>query len=180
MNKVKTSDIDRFIINRKRRFNGEDALETEKEIRDFGLGFTVLIPNVFKESSGAEVSEIFFSENRPPIVLTAAEKHAGITFQALADSGLPEPSEMGMRIRTRLDEIDSRMVFYESGSAGVNQDIQWMEYKSFAADERVYNLLFLFRAAHRMVMGSFYCIYKDYDTWKPLVLRMLDTIHTGG
>ena len=72
--------------------------------------------------------------------------------------------------------LDRKNVFYEEGQVSGSLPVLWFDYKSFAADERVYNLMFLFRAGERLLLGTFFCVFRDYDRWKPEVLRVLKTV----
>ena len=38
--------------------------------------------------------------------------------------------------------------------------------------------MFLFLSGEMVIMGTFYCIFRDYDRWKPVILDMLRTIHS--
>ena len=80
------------------------------------------------------------------------------------------------KVRHVIRRTDERTVFYSSGEAGKQGNILWLEYKSFASDERVYNLAFLFMAGEKCILGIFYCIFEDYEKWEPMVFEMLDTI----
>ena len=77
-----------------------------------------------------------------------------------------------------LKRADEKNVFYDQGNISGNVPMVWFDYKSFAADERVYNMMFLILSDRKMMVGTFYCIFKDYDKWRPVILRMLETIQT--
>ncbi|WP_277406924.1 hypothetical protein [Lacrimispora xylanisolvens] len=48
------------------------------------------------------------------------------------------------RIRQILKQADGKNVFYDQGTISGTVPVLWFDYKSFAADERVYNMMFLF------------------------------------
>ena len=52
----------------------------------------------------------------------------------------------------------------------------WLEYKSFAADVRVYNVLFIFCAGSKEILGTFFCRFEEYEQWKPVIWEMMRTI----
>ena len=49
------------------------------------------------------------------------------------------------RFRMLLEKLDDRMVYYGMGEEEGSTKVYWLEYKSFAADGRVYNVLFVFQ-----------------------------------
>ena len=48
-----------------------------------------------------------------------------------------------------------------------------------AGDERVYNVLFFFQAGDRNILGTFYCLFEEYDRWKPMVWEMMQSIEVS-
>ena len=84
---------------------------------------------------------------------------AGFTFQALeAEADLPvdDMEKAGNTAREVLRRADVKTVFYEQGQALAGR-VHWFDYKSFAKDGAVYNLMFLFPAETKVMMGTFYC-----------------------
>lgn len=187
MESIKDDDIDKIFLQLKAelRRNGVEN-DRERELAEnrksyHGPGFTMEIPSGFQEMDGAQASTVFFSKFRPEIILTHSGSQAGLTFQTLQmESGWEMERLEGAReeICGILKKKDGKNVFYEEGGVSGQTRALWFEYKSFASDERVYNLVFLFMADKTPVMGTFYCIFKDYGYWKPEILDMLGTIKT--
>lgn len=96
---------------------------------------------------------------------------AGITLQTMEDAEVTV-----QEVRQRLERLDERIVCYGSGTEEGRAGVRWLEYKSFAADGRVYNVLFLFRAGGCDRLGTFYCPYEEYGGWKPVVWEIMRTI----
>ena len=178
MEQIRNEDFDCFLLRMEREFNETvERKETDTGEKELGFGFRIRIPPDFREGSREEAEDIFWSEARPPVLFLTADRRAGITFcrmetDAVADGCLE-------KVRQALQRADGRTVFYGSGIAGKDGDIKWLEYKSFASDERVYNLAFLFAAGEGGVMGTFYCAFEDYDRWNPVIFGMLHTIKTA-
>ena len=84
--------------------------------------------------------------------------------------------QSGKEIKNQLSKLDNRIVCYDIGKTEGNVTVHWVEYKSFAGDERVYNLLFFFQIGNKNIMGTFYCLFEEYDIWKPLVWEMIQSI----
>jgi hypothetical protein len=144
-------------------------------------GFTIKIPSGFEEIGRKKAASVFFSKNRPEMILVNPYEHVGLTFQtAILECGktfkdLEAERERILRI---LKQADGKNVFYDQGNVSGNIPALWFDYKSFAADERVYNMMFLFLSEGKLIIGTFYCIFKDYDRWKPKILTMLGSIQT--
>ena len=178
MEQIGNEDFDCFLLRMEQEFNKTaEQVETDTGEKDFGFGFRIWIPLDFREGSREEAEDIFWSEKRPPILFLTQDRRAGITFRRTDTDAVT--GGCLEKIRQALQRADGRTVFYSSGVAGKEGDIPWLEYKSFASDERVYNLAFLFMAGGGCVMGTFYCAFEDYDRWKPVVFGMLHTIKTA-
>ena len=148
-----------------------------------GPGFTMKIPGNFEETGKKKAASVFFSKNRPEMILVNPHEHAGLTFQtAILENGMNviDLESERERIRQILKQADGKNVFYDQGTVSGTVPALWFDYKSFASDERVYNMMFLFLSEGKLIIGTFYCIFKDYDRWKPKILTMLNTIQTGG
>lgn len=146
-----------------------------------GPGFTMMIPGGFEEVGREKAAWVFFSKNRPELIFINPHEHAGLTFQtAILENGMNviDLESERERIRQILKQADGKNVFYDQGTVSGTVPVLWFDYKSFAADERVYNMMFLFVSEGELIIGTFYCIFKDYDRWKPKILTMLNTRQT--
>lgn len=181
MERVTYEDFDFFLNQMKTKFN-EGAGNEQKFIedaykeQDCGMGFSVRIPEEFEQADKENAAEIFWSEKRPAVIYITPKREEGITFQFLDDEiGENALSDCKKIVKQLIERIDERCVFY---SMGEESGSVWFDYKSFAKNETVYNMVFLFRAGGRKILGTFYCIFESYDKWKPMILEMLETIRT--
>lgn len=180
MEKILHNDFDCFFLRLKKKLEEKEIWEEETEEQYLDIGFRIRLPKGFVLVDKEEAAKIFWSEKRPTTVFLTANKKAGISFQELyVESAKQEKvdlfEDMG-RIRKIIEQNDERTVFYEEGKGGNANIVYWMEFKSFASRERVYNLIFLFETGKKYILGTFYCAFNDYDMWKPFVLKMFDTI----
>lgn len=182
MQKASSQDMDCMLQTLRRMYNiDREASEDETgERRMFhGQGFCIELMEGFYEADEEEAGSVFSSGYRPEKLFICPGRHAGLTFQML---GVGETFENGNmenlqeELRRILARSDRKTVFYEAGKISGNIPVFWFDYKSFAIDERVYNLMFLFQAGEGLILGTFYCIFRNYDRWKPEVLRMLKTV----
>lgn len=176
MEPMNSDDFDSFFLFVK---NGIEPQKRGDELpyKDFGMNFWIRIPNKFEEAKSSDAADIFWSENRPTVIFLTKKKNEGITFQTLKKEELGiDISIYCKKIRDAIDQMDDRTVFYEQGVTGETDRIHWLEYKAFAANERIYRFVFWFQAKDKIVMGTFFCLFKNYNIWKPIVFEMLSTI----
>lgn len=176
MKKVAYNDFDYF-FHRIQEELGDDMGMWVMEEHDFGMGFHILIPNNFILADEDTAASIFWSDKRPTIILLTPGREAGITFQFLHNDNGKYEVELKERragIRRVLERIDDRVVIYDMGES--NKWIYWLEYKTFAFNERIYNILFLFYAKEQVVMGTFFCKFEEYEKWKSVIFNMISTI----
>lgn len=177
---IEKDDYDLLLLQLKRSVRKKESSEQRKEEREFGLGFSIRIPDSFQPAEEDEAEKIFWTKDRPPIVFLTENKRAGITFQAIADQEEKTLSQWSKELKRLLEGMDSRTVFYESGVIGQEISGLWLEYKSFAGRERIYNLWFLFPVRKGVVLGTFFSPFEEYDQWKTEILELFDTLKEDG
>ncbi|MBD5547931.1 MAG: hypothetical protein HDQ97_11115 [Lachnospiraceae bacterium] len=172
MEQVTNEDLDYILL----RMKKEKTMGDEDEGGNFGMGFSVCIPEEFEQADGESASNLFWSEKRPGVILTSLKREEGVTFQFLNEE-IEGKALLDCRkiVKQLIEQIDRRCVFY---SEGEESEAVWFDYKSFAENKIVYNLVFLFQAGPRKVLGTFFCLFEEYDKWKPRILKMLKTIKT--
>ena len=182
MEKANSQDMD-WMLQVMLRMYGRDGNEAENIVEEnqmfHGPGFCMERMEGFQEIEEDAAGSVFLSGYRPEKLLICPGKHAGFTFQTLSTEEISENEHMeNLRedLRRILMRLDRKNVFYEEGQVSGSLPVLWFDYKSFAADERVYNLMFLFQAGERLLLGTFFCVFRDYDRWKPEVLRVLKTV----
>ena len=176
MKKVEYNDFD-FFFHRIREELGDDMGMRVMEEQDFGMGFHIQIPSDFILADEGTAASIFWSDKRPSIILLTPDREAGITFQFLQNDSKEHEVELKdhrANIKRVLERIDDRVVIYDMGES--DKRIYWLEFKNFAFNERIYNILFLFHAKEQVVMGTFYCIFEEYEKWKSVIFNMISTI----
>lgn len=182
MEKVCSQDMDRMLQAMLRMYDRNREASEDKTGEShmfYGQGFCMELMKGFEETEEGMAGSVFLSGYRPEKLLICPGKHAGFTFQTLSTEEISENEHMeNLRedLRRILMRLDRKNVFYEEGQVSGSLPILWFDYKSFAADERVYNLMFLFQAGERLLLGTFFCVFRDYDRWKPEVLRVLKTV----
>ena len=179
MEAMEKDDYDLLFLQIQARMKKSRRIKDRKKDMDFGMGFLIQIPDTFYPADRNEAERLFWTKDRPPVILLSGNKSAGITFQTIPDWEGKTAKECGGKLHQLLERMDSRTVFYESGIMGRQVQAFWMEYKSFAKRERVYNLAFLFGIKERIILGTFFSPFEEYGLWKEEILKLLDTIREG-
>lgn len=180
MKPIDNNDIDKMILLLQRELHKNEKHKKSSMRQPYhGPGFLIDLPVGFDREEDGKTSVIYYSKNRPDIIFLQEDGHAGITFLVMDQ----EHDYPGYDMETRkkvicevLKREDTKTVFYEEGKTIGDVSVLWFDYKSFASNEVVYNIMFLFQTAENWIIGTFYCIFKDYDLWKWEVLNMLHTI----
>lgn len=179
MERIDGEDIDYFLLQMEAMFN--EAPEQEKEDGEWKKfsGYSIWIPKIFRPADQESAMEMFWSDYRPDIMFFTENKTEGVTLQTLDGAGIVGADggdHLIESVKRLLEVIDDRIVYYDTGVADGNVKVYWIEYKSFAGEERVYNLLFLFQTGAGEVLGTFYCPFEEYEKWKPIAWEMIQSI----
>lgn len=173
MERINEEDVDVYLQQTERVFaTPPERDKRQEEWRHFD-GYALWIPDAFCPTGREAAEEIFWSENLPDRLFLTEGNTAGITLQKM--KGVDTADPIG-DIRMLLEKLDDRTVCYGMGEEEGRIKVHWLEYKSFAADGRVYNVLFVFQAGQDWILGTFYCPFEEYGQWQPTVWEILRTI----
>lgn len=173
MERINEEDVDVYLQQMERVFvTPPERDKRQEEWRHFD-GYALWIPDAFCPAGREAAEEIFWSENLPDRLFLTEGNTAGITLQKM--KGVDTADPIG-DIRMLLEKLDDRTVCYGAGGEGSAVKAYWLEYKSFAADSRIYNVLFVFQTGEIWNMGTFFSVFEEYEQWKPTVWEMMRTI----
>lgn len=118
------------------------------------------------------------SKNRPQIIKTDQEGDASFTFSVLPPDNSKEDLQERLRhIRDDMKQVWKQNVFYDEGEVHADAGtVMWMDFRSYCLNGSLYSMIFLFEMEDKIVLGNFHCSFAKYDTWKPMVLKLLTTI----
>ena len=173
MERINEEDVDGYLQQMELVFLAPPEREKRQEEWRHFEGYAMWIPDAFSLAGREAAEEIFWSENLPERLFLIEGNTAGITLQKMKGANTADP--IG-DIRMLLEKLDDRTVYYGMGEEEGSTKVYWLEYKSFAADGRVYNVLFVFQAGPDWILGTFYCPFEEYGQWKPAVWEIMRTI----
>lgn len=177
MKTVEYSDIDFLLCMMNREEEKKKAEQIYRgnvyEIED---NICILVPENFVEASDEYIKTKYFSQNLPEKILKNEYGDSNLMFQVIEK----EPADIDMALMLATGAIrsnDRTVTIYEREKAiKSNYVYVWMDYKNFAGSECIYNILFIIDTGEKRVFGAFNCLFEKYDLWKPIVLRMLDSL----
>ncbi len=148
----------------------------EKEF--FDEKFKLYIPKDFEDMPMEARKLKYPSESRPQII--KSNEDGSITFTLnIIDSQLDEERVVELKngMMNIIKKTNPANVFYEDGVLEVEaKNVGYFEFKSSAIDEFVYNLMFFLEFEEKTLMGTFSCLYKDYQEWREVAYQVINTV----
>lgn len=155
-------------------------IEKFKQRTFFDEWMEIMLPESFGEMPKPFVSIKYPSRFRPQIIITKADLsvNLGLTLfsQGASENDLEGSAE---QIKGMLKRYDPVIQFYtQEIEETTNCQKVWFDYRTQALDEPIYNIQFLVIIKHRIMQGTFNCLYRDVDDWyeaaKQMVLSVTD------
>ena len=149
----------------------------------FGGKCSIMLPEILSDMNDRYRRIKYPNLNRPQIIKTDVNADATMTFSLLPMAEVENTPDISAQIEKLygdMKKVWKQFVFYDTGQVEAEGlSIGWMDFRSFCMDGSIYNLLFLFRAQEQSVLGNFHCSFPQYDTWKPVILKLLTTIQVN-
>ena len=148
-----------------------------KEFQFFNDRLFIMLPSFFGPLDPKSVEIKYPSNHRPPIILS--EKSESINFtlnllqQPLSNEHVREVAKFFKQIIRKTNPAN--VFFSEDVITAQECEIAYFEYKSYAIDQDVYNLVYVLPIDHLTLLGTFNCRFVDSKTWQPIVVEVLKT-----
>jgi hypothetical protein len=117
--------------------------------------------------------------NRPQIIKTSLDTRVNYCFSYFPNELLApdQPMQLADSIRALQKRSNPSLQFMELGQLeNTRFSTGWYDFKSFAMDGQLYNIVFLCSVYDKLLHGLFNCQFEDVDEWKPAALRMIAAI----
>lgn len=149
-----------------------------KEYLFFNDRLLIMLPSFFGPLDPKSIEIKYPSSNRPPIILSDKSESINFTFnllsqQPLSNEHVKDVAKFFKQIIRRTNPAN--VFFSEDIVTTQNCEIAYFEYKSYAIDQDVYNLVFVLPIDHQTLLGTFNCRFVDSKTWQPIVVEVLKT-----
>lgn len=138
----------------------------------------MFIPKDFKDMSLPARKFKYPSENRPDIIKCNKKGNICITLKII-DSPLDEEHVEKLKdgMKVIIKKTNPANVFYEDGVLEVDsKNIGFFEYKGYAIDDSLYNIMFFCEFEDKTLMGTFSCIYKECKEWRDIAFQVIKTV----
>lgn len=126
------------------------------------------------------------SEYRPQIIYTMEDKTTDFTFnwfpRELKEN---EGNIAAYQFKEILKRTNPALLFYEmkEEKIPVAKDklvsLSWFDYKSYALDGQVYNIMFVMPLAKGMFQGTINCDFSQREDWKRAAMLVMQSIREG-
>ncbi|MCL2611354.1 MAG: hypothetical protein FWE02_06730 [Defluviitaleaceae bacterium] len=155
---------------------GELVEFQEVEIENQNL--TIYIPQDFI-TLPLEIARVKYpAENRPQWIKSKADTSVNICV-SLLQAPLDERNLQNeiTNFKALIKRLNPSNEFYENEIVELeNFKIAWFDYKSFAIDNQMYNMMFFASVQNQMLHGVFNCLYDDFKEWKTPAIQMIKSI----
>ncbi|WP_105176488.1 hypothetical protein [Clostridium cagae] len=149
-----------------------------EESEFFDEKLKIYIPKDFTDMSLAARKLKYPSESRPEIIKCNEKGNICITLKKINNPLEEENVEKlknGMKVIIR--KTNPANVFYEDGVLEVDcKNIGFFEFKSYAIDDSLYNIMFFLEFEGKTLMGTFSCIYNECKEWREIAFQVIKTI----
>lgn len=139
---------------------------------------SVMLPVSFMDMKPNIAKVKYPSEQRPQVIKTNLNCSVNFTFSILE---VPLEAAQVKSIKDDFYNIIKKTqptnIFYENKEEEINTTmIGWFDYKSYAIDSHIYNLVFITPIDGKILHGTFSCLYKEAQNWKFVILQVMNTI----
>ena len=144
----------------------------------FDEKLNMYIPIDFEEMPLKARKHKYPSENRPDIIKCNESGSICITLKIInstLDEEHVEKLKDGMKVIIK--KRNPANVFYEDGILEVeSKNIGFFEFKSYAIDESLYNIMFFLEFEGKTLMGTFSCKHRECKEWREIAFQIIKTI----
>ncbi len=137
------------------------------------------IPESFKVME-EEVRDVKYpSKHQPDTIYTSIDTTINVTVKILVEQEIPadELKDFTFVMRDTLRKMQPGTELLDVGTKEVNgNEIGFFDFISPALDNKMYNLMSIYRVDERVVVSSVNCLKRDMTFWKPIAYAMMETI----
>ena len=137
-----------------------------------------MLPSIFEPLDPKSAEIKYPSSNRPPIILSEQSESVNFTFNLLSQLPLTNEhvEEASKFFKQTIRRTNPANVFFgEDVITTQGCKVAYFEYKSYAIDQDIYNLVYVLPVNQQTLLGTFNCRFVDAKTWKPIVDEVLKT-----
>jgi hypothetical protein len=141
----------------------------------------IYIPKDFQDMPMKARKLKYPSESRPDIIKCNEKGNTCVTLKII-DNPLNEErvGKLKDQMKVIIKRTNPANVFYEDGVLEVySKNIGFFEFKSYAIDDSLYNLMFFMEFEGKTLMGTFSCIHKESKEWREIAFQIIRNIRVA-
>lgn len=129
---------------------------------------SIILPTILVDMPSNLSHLKYPSELRPQIIKTTLDTTVNFTFSRydldIEDTQIKEAAKQSQKM---LKQLNPAYIFYELEEKNLTTTtISWFDFKSYAMDGQMYNIMYVTCIEGKLVHGNFNCLYKDMIEWK--------------
>lgn len=129
---------------------------------------SIILPTILVDMPSNLSHLKYPSELRPQIIKTTLDTTVNFTFSRydldIEDIQIKEAAKQSQKM---LKQLNPAYIFYELEEKKLTTTtISWFDFKSYAMDGQMYNIMYVTCIEGKLVHGNFNCLYKDMIEWK--------------
>lgn len=155
----------------------DEIMEFERVALFYG-NMSIMLPKTFVTLPTGMAHMKYPAETRPQIIKSSLDTSINFGFSWIPQDMDEEHVEMAAnQLHDIIKKLNPANVFAEFNvEEREDTKVAWFDYKSFAIDGQVYNLMLITPIEKKMLHGVFNCSYEDAGEWKPAAHQMLLSI----
>lgn len=152
---------------------------TFERVELFDGKMSMVLPCSFQDMPAVAAKMKYPSEDRPQIIKCNRTGSVSWAFNLL--SMICKKADLIERIhemKTALKRVNPAYLFFELKQFDITEDtrVNQFDFRSYALDMDIYNIMFIVNIGGRLAMGTFNCPDEISEAWKPLAFQMIHTI----
>lgn len=156
----------------------EDKLIKFQKINLFNEQMSIMIPQDFVDMPPAIAKIKYPSEKRPQIIKTSYDISTNIAFNLYSNSLKNETvKKVAKQFQKIIRRVNPAYNFYElKEETNGKKNKCWFDFKSYAVDEPLYNIIFLVPINGKTMHGIFNCKFSLMNQWKPVAIQIIQSV----
>lgn len=139
---------------------------------------SILLPEGFITMPKKIAKIKYPSECRPQVIKTDDTGMVNMAFNLFDRNILPRQIKGATNtLKKGIRNMYPANIFFEEKTMELGNTIcSWFDYKSYAMDGAIYNLLYVTSIGGKVLQGTFNCRFEEMDQWREAVIQMIKSI----
>ena len=144
----------------------------------FEGAFSIAMPESFVEMPSETAAEKYPSVDRPQLIFSNEDGTINLTFSYTEYAIQPDEVENSIKgFKLVIKRMFPANTFYDLKCEPLNEaKLGYFDYRSYALDDDLYNIIFATGIDGRLLIGTFSCLFTHKKYWQPLAQQMMQSI----